>query len=225
MKKLKKINGYLIVQFNAREKRDYEDLGTYGIIDAELYTGDIDLDKSQMEYFDADTLIVAIEQAQSLEAEEGIDDEAEDTLPHFNEEDELTAYICDEVCGRREELDQYCGLEDDERQKKLDELCEGCAIERLVATFKERLLSRQRLLAMIPPKEKFPADEFTTFKIVFQGGAFHGVFINDEEIIDVREFSIIAGPRIEPVYRCERLIPIPEKYWVGRPINEVPELK
>ena len=39
MRKLKKINGYLIVRFNEREKREYETLGTYGVIDAELYTG------------------------------------------------------------------------------------------------------------------------------------------------------------------------------------------
>ena len=40
MRKMKKINGYLVVKFNARELREYEGtaLGAYGVIDAELYT-------------------------------------------------------------------------------------------------------------------------------------------------------------------------------------------
>lgn len=39
MRKMKKINGYLVVKFNARELREYEGtaLGEYGVIDAELY--------------------------------------------------------------------------------------------------------------------------------------------------------------------------------------------
>ena len=43
MRKMKKINGYLVVRFNDREKREYEGtgLGNYGVIDAELYTGEI----------------------------------------------------------------------------------------------------------------------------------------------------------------------------------------
>ena len=38
MRKMKKINGYLVVKFNARELREYEGtaLGAYGVIDAEL---------------------------------------------------------------------------------------------------------------------------------------------------------------------------------------------
>ena len=39
MRKMKKINGYLVVRFNDREKREYEGtaLGNFGVIDAELY--------------------------------------------------------------------------------------------------------------------------------------------------------------------------------------------
>lgn len=42
MRKMKKINGYLVVKFNDRELREWEGtaLGKYGVIDAELYTGD-----------------------------------------------------------------------------------------------------------------------------------------------------------------------------------------
>lgn len=52
MRKLKKINGYLVVRFNDREKREYEGtgLGNFGVIDAELYTGILDVDRSVMEY-------------------------------------------------------------------------------------------------------------------------------------------------------------------------------
>ena len=41
MRKIKKINGYLVVKFDAREIREWEGtaLGEYGVIDAELYTG------------------------------------------------------------------------------------------------------------------------------------------------------------------------------------------
>lgn len=41
MRKIKKINGFLVVKFNDREKREYEGtaLGEYGVIDAEVYTG------------------------------------------------------------------------------------------------------------------------------------------------------------------------------------------
>lgn len=47
MRKMKKINGYLVVKFNARELREYEGaaLGEYGVIDAELYTGILDVDR------------------------------------------------------------------------------------------------------------------------------------------------------------------------------------
>ena len=71
MRKLKKINGYLVVRFNDREKREYEGtgLGNFGVIDAELYTGILDVDRSVMEYDDIETLEIALEQARSLESE------------------------------------------------------------------------------------------------------------------------------------------------------------
>lgn len=71
MRKLKKINGYLVVRFNDREKREYEGtgLGSFGVIDAELYTGILDIDRGVMEYDDIETLEIALEQARSLESE------------------------------------------------------------------------------------------------------------------------------------------------------------
>ena len=58
MRKIKKINGYLVVKFNDREKRDNEGtgLGEYGVIDVELYTGHLDIDRGEMEYDGAGTL-------------------------------------------------------------------------------------------------------------------------------------------------------------------------
>jgi len=70
MRKMKKINGYLVVRFNDREKREDETLGSFGVIDAEQYTGDLEMDRGAMEYDDADSLDVAIEQARGLNAEE-----------------------------------------------------------------------------------------------------------------------------------------------------------
>lgn len=69
MRKVKKINGYLIVKFNDRERRDWEQLGAYGVIDAELYTGTLEVDRDAMEYEDAETLEAAVEQARYLENE------------------------------------------------------------------------------------------------------------------------------------------------------------
>ena len=71
MRKLKKINGYLVVRFNDREKREYEGtgLGNFGVIDAELYTGILDVDRGVMEYDDTETLEIALEQARGLESE------------------------------------------------------------------------------------------------------------------------------------------------------------
>ena len=71
MRKMKKINGYLVVRFNDREKREYEGtgLGDYGVIDAELYTGVLDVDRGVMEYDSAETLAEAVEQARGLESE------------------------------------------------------------------------------------------------------------------------------------------------------------
>ena len=69
MRKMKKVNGYLVVRFNDRERRDYETLGAYGVIDAELYTGHLDVDRGALEYDDAETMEQAIEQARGLESE------------------------------------------------------------------------------------------------------------------------------------------------------------
>ena len=71
MRKMKKINGYLIVQFSDREKRlnDGTGLGSFGVIDAEQYTGILDIDRDAMEYDSAETLEEAIEQARGLESE------------------------------------------------------------------------------------------------------------------------------------------------------------
>ena len=41
----------------------YPQFGNFGVIDAESYTGDIDIDRGTMEYDDADTIEVAVEQA------------------------------------------------------------------------------------------------------------------------------------------------------------------
>ena len=65
MRKMKKINGYLVVKFNARELREYEGtaLGEYGVIDAELYTGILDVDRGAMEYDNAGSMEEAVELA------------------------------------------------------------------------------------------------------------------------------------------------------------------
>ena len=63
MRKMKKINGYLVVKFNTRELREYEGtaLGEYGVIDAELYTGILDIDRGAMEYDNAGSMEEAVE--------------------------------------------------------------------------------------------------------------------------------------------------------------------
>ena len=65
MRKMKKSNGYLVVKFNARELREYEGtaLGEYGVIDAELYTGILDVDRGAMEYDNAGSMEEAVELA------------------------------------------------------------------------------------------------------------------------------------------------------------------
>lgn len=77
MRKIKKINGYLIVKFNAHELREWEQLGAYGVIDAELYTGCLNADRSIMEYNSAETLEEAIEQARGLGSEFDIDEHSQ----------------------------------------------------------------------------------------------------------------------------------------------------
>jgi len=77
MRKIKKINGYLIVRFNDRELRAWDGtgLGAYGVIDAECYTGALGCDLGAFEYYDADTLEIAIEQARGLASEVDIPEE------------------------------------------------------------------------------------------------------------------------------------------------------
>lgn len=71
MRKIKKINGYLVVKFNDRELREWADtgLGNFGVIDAELYTGCFEVDRSVMEYDSAGSIEEAVEQARGLESE------------------------------------------------------------------------------------------------------------------------------------------------------------
>lgn len=75
MRKMKKINGFLVVRFNDREKQGYPQLGNFGVIDAELYTGSIDVDLDAFEYNDADAIEIAVEQARGLNAEQDYSDE------------------------------------------------------------------------------------------------------------------------------------------------------
>ena len=75
MRKMKKINGFLVVRFNDREKRDNPTLGSFGVIDAEQYTGDLDYDLDAFEYTDADLIEIAVEQARGLNSEEDYSDE------------------------------------------------------------------------------------------------------------------------------------------------------
>ena len=76
MRKMKKINGFLVVRFNDREKRDNPTLGSFGVIDGSQYTGDLDFDLDAFEYTDADLIEVAVEQARGLDAEEDVSEEA-----------------------------------------------------------------------------------------------------------------------------------------------------
>lgn len=69
MKRVKKVGGYLIVEFSARDRRDWDSvgLGRYGVIDAECYTGDVGIDRGAMEYDGAETLDEAVELARGLQ--------------------------------------------------------------------------------------------------------------------------------------------------------------
>jgi hypothetical protein len=95
MRKIKKINGYLVVKFNDRELREWDGtaLGNYGVIDAELYTGCLDVDRGAMEYDGAETLDEAVELARGLESEEDIPEEepsytvSKETNNDFTEEE------------------------------------------------------------------------------------------------------------------------------------------
>ena len=71
MRKMKKINGFLVVKFNDRELREWEGtaLGNYGVIDEELYTGKLEIDRGSMEYDDIETIEEAVEMARGLYTE------------------------------------------------------------------------------------------------------------------------------------------------------------
>lgn len=75
MRKMKKINGFLVVRFNDREKRNTPTLGSFGVIDGSQYTGDLDYDLDAFEYTDADLIEIAVEQARGLNSEEDYSDE------------------------------------------------------------------------------------------------------------------------------------------------------
>ena len=89
MRKVKKINGYLVVKFNDRARKEWEGLGAYGVIDAELYTGILEVDRGIMEYDDAETLDIAVEQARGLESELDVE-EPTVTITVIKETDEAT---------------------------------------------------------------------------------------------------------------------------------------
>lgn len=105
MRKMKKINGYLVVKFNARELREYEGtaLGEYGVIDAELYTGILDIDRGAMEYDNAGSMEEAVELARGLESELDTE-EPEVKVTIVKETDETT-----EVGSRRPADDRRMG--------------------------------------------------------------------------------------------------------------------
>jgi hypothetical protein len=77
MRKIKKINGYLVVKFNDREIKEWKGtgLGNYGVIDAEDYTGNLGLDRHIMEFDNAETLTEAIDQARGLNSEFDMDEQ------------------------------------------------------------------------------------------------------------------------------------------------------
>lgn len=77
MRKMKKINGFLVVKFNDRELREWEGtaLGNYGVIDEELYTGKLEIDRGSMEYDDIETIEEAVEMARGLYTEENYNEQ------------------------------------------------------------------------------------------------------------------------------------------------------
>ena len=111
MRKMRKINGYLVVRFNDRERRDYETLGAYGVIDAELYTGHLEVDRGALEYDDAETMEQAIEQARGLESELDVEEpEAAVTVIVETELGTAELPICRRPALSQEAADwQLCG--------------------------------------------------------------------------------------------------------------------
>lgn len=125
MRKMKKINGYLVVRFNDRERRERPQLGAYGVIDAEVYTGYVDIDVGAMEYDDAGSLEEAAELARGLDSELEPEEPEERPLPKRPEA--LCAYVCDELCRHRA----------GKTQEELDALCEQCSLEQLAGAADE----------------------------------------------------------------------------------------
>lgn len=81
---MKNVSGYLIVRFNARELKANEGtgLGEFGVMDPELYTGCLDVDRGAMEYDDAGTLEEAVSLAAGLGADTGDIPEPEENPLH-----------------------------------------------------------------------------------------------------------------------------------------------
>lgn len=128
MRKMKKIGGYLVVKFNDKEIREWGSaLGTFGVIDEELYTGCLDIDKGALEFDGIDNIDEAIEQARGLVfPEELTTTKTEPLTPKtisITEEDDLIAEVCDGICGKCEKLSQ----------EELDEVCETCPLDELAA--------------------------------------------------------------------------------------------
>lgn len=64
MKKVKKVNGFAIMELSDKEKKEYG--FRFGVIDPEIITGITSLDISAMEYDNIDSLAEVIEKAASL---------------------------------------------------------------------------------------------------------------------------------------------------------------
>lgn len=138
MRKIKKVNDYLIVRFSDRDRKGRESLGRYGVIDPELYTGSIDIDLGSMQYDSAETIEEAIVQAQEQELAETKNENAFVEQGERRETiQEVLQHICDEVCKER------AGRSQDD----LDEICESCTVERILS-------------AILPETDRRPRDTF-----------------------------------------------------------------
>ena len=65
MKKSCQVGKFWVVELNAREQQEHG--FRFAVIDPELYTGCVDLDRGCFEYDDINTLKEAIEKAKSLQ--------------------------------------------------------------------------------------------------------------------------------------------------------------
>lgn len=106
MRKMKKVDGYLIVKFNAKEMKKYgSTLGEYGIIDAELYTGHLDVDKELLAFCGIGNLEEAVAQVKSLAAE--VKEAIEETTAMCKNEDDG---IRNENSKSFKHLDSQCSI-------------------------------------------------------------------------------------------------------------------